>query len=73
MVLIFDINDDDYIREDCNNPKWEDSMFIEPSEDKDSLEQLVLLKKDVGNNVKISFESLSDESEKLVKQFKITD
>jgi len=71
--LIFDINDDDYIREDCNNPKWEDSMFIEPSEDKDFLEQLVLLKKDVGNNVKISFESLSDESEKLVKQFKITD
>ena len=46
-------------------------MFIEPSEDKDSLEQLVLLKKNVGNNVKISFESLSDESEKLVRQFKI--
>ena len=71
--LIFDINDDDYIREDCNNPKWEDSMSIEPSEDKDSLEQLMLLKKDVGNNVKINFEYLLDESEKLVKQFKITD
>lgn len=71
--LIFDINDDDYIREDCNNPKWEDSMFLEPSEDKDYLEQLVLLKKDVGNNVKISFESLSDECEKLLKQFKILD
>jgi hypothetical protein len=71
--LIFDINDDDYIREDCNNPKWEDSMSIEPSEDKDSLEQLILLKKDVGNNVKINFESLLDESQKLVKQFKITD
>ena len=69
--LIFDINDDDYIREDCNNPKWENSMFLEPSEDKDFLEQLVLLKKDVGNNVKISFESLSDESEKLVRRFKI--
>jgi hypothetical protein len=48
-------------------------MSIEPSEDKDSLEQLILLKKDVGNNVKINFESLLDESEKLVKQFKITD
>ena len=47
-------------------------MSIEPSEDKDSLEQLVLLKKDVGNNVKINFEFLLDESEKLVKQFKIT-
>ena len=71
--LIFDINDDDYIREDCNNPKWEDSMFIEPAEDKDYLEQLILLKKQVGTNVKINFESLSEDSEKLVKQFKITD
>jgi hypothetical protein len=65
-------DDDDYIRNNCNNPNWENSMSIEPSEDKDSLEQLVLLKKDVGNNVKINFESLLDESEKLVKQFKIT-
>jgi len=71
--LIFDINDDDYIREDCNNPKWEDSMFIEPAEDKDYLEQLILLKKQVGTNVKINFQSLSEDSEKLVKQFKITD
>lgn len=71
--LIFDINDDDYIREDCNNPKWEDSMFIEPAEDKDYLEQLILLKKQVGTNVKINFESLSEDSEKLVKQFKITE
>ena len=71
--LIFDINDDDYIREDCNNPKWEDSMYIEPAEDKDYLEQLILLKKQVGTNVKINFESLSEDSEKLVKQFKITD
>jgi hypothetical protein len=71
--LIFDINDDDYIREDCNNPKWEDSMFIEPAEDKGYLEQLILLKKQVGTNVKINFESLSEDSEKLVKQFKITD
>jgi hypothetical protein len=71
--LFFDINDDDYIREDCNNPKWEDSMFIEPAEDKDYLEQLILLKKQVGTNVKINFESLSEDSEKLVKQFKITD
>ena len=71
--LIFDINDDDYIREDCNNPKWEDSMSIEPAEDKDYLEQLILLKKQVGTNVKINFESLSEDSEKLVKQFKITD
>jgi hypothetical protein len=46
-------------------------MSIEPSEDKDSLEQLILLKKEVGTNVKINFESLLEESEKLVKQFKI--
>jgi hypothetical protein len=67
------INDDDYIRKNCNIPKWEDSMFIEPAEDKDYLEQLILLKKQVGTNVKINFESLSEDSEKLVKQFKITD
>ncbi len=48
-------------------------MFIEPDEDKDSLEQLILLKKEVGSNVKINFSSLSEKSEKLVKQFKITD
>jgi len=71
--LIFDINDDDYIRENCNNPKWEDSMFIEPADDKDHLEQLILLKKQVGINVKINFESLSEDSEKLIKQFKITE
>ena len=67
------IDDDDYIRKNCNNPKWEDSMFIEPVDDKDYLEQLILLKKQVGINVKINFESLSEESEKLIKQFKITD
>jgi hypothetical protein len=67
------IDDDDYIRKNCNIPKWEDSMFIEPAEDKDYLEQLILLKKQVGTNVKINFESLSKDSEKLVKQFKITD
>lgn len=67
------IDDDDYIRKNCNNPKWEDSMFIEPADDKDYLEQLILLKKQVGINVKINFESLSEDSEKLVKQFKITD
>ena len=72
--LPFDfIDDDDYIRENCNNPKWADSMFIEPADDKDYLEQLILLKKQVGTNVKINFESLSEDSEKLVKQFKITD
>ena len=67
------IDDDDYIRQNCNNPKWEDSMFIEPAEDKDYLEQLILLKKQVGTNVKINFELLSEDSEKLAKQFKITD
>jgi hypothetical protein len=67
------IDDDDYIRQNCNNPKWEDSMFIEPVEDKDYLEQLILLKKQVGTNVKINFESLSEDSEKLVKKFKIRD
>jgi hypothetical protein len=48
-------------------------MFIEPVEEKDYLEQLILLKKQVGTNVKINFESLSEDSEKLVKKFKITD
>jgi len=67
------IDDDDYIRKNCNNSKWEDSMFIELVDDKDYLEQLILLKKQVGINVKINFESLSEESEKLIKQFKITD
>jgi len=67
------IDDDDYIRKNCNNSKWEDSMFIEPVDDKDYLEQLILLKKQVGIDVKINFESLSEESEKLIKQFKITD
>jgi hypothetical protein len=66
-------DDDDYIRKNCNNSKWEDSMFIEPVDDKDYLEQLILLKKQVGINVKINFESLSEESEKLIKQFKISD
>jgi hypothetical protein len=69
--LDFDVHDDDYIRENCNNPKWEDPMFLEPSEDKYYVEQLVLLKKDVGNKVKISFESLSNDSEKLLKQLGI--
>ena len=70
--LPFDfIDDDDYIRENCNNPKWADSMFIEPADDKDYLEQLILLKKQVGTNVKINFESLSEDSEKLLRQFKI--
>jgi hypothetical protein len=67
------INDDDYIRENCNNPKWEDSMFIQPADDKDYLEQLILLKKQIGTNVKINFESLSEDSEKLLKQFEIID
>ena len=72
--MSFDFSDDDdYIRKNCNIPNWEDSMFIEPAEDKDYLEQLILLKKQVGTNVKINFESLSEDSEKLVKQFKITD
>jgi hypothetical protein len=72
--LPFDlIDDDDYIRDNCNNPKWPDSMFIEPADDKDYLEQLILLKKQVGTNVKINFESLSEDSVKLIKQFKIVD
>lgn len=64
---------DDFMRKDCNNPNWEEEMFIDPAEDKDSLEQLILLKKEVGSNVKINFSSLSEKSEKLLKQFKITD
>ena len=48
-------------------------MFIEPADDKDYLEQLILLKKQIGTNVKINFESLSEDSEKLLKQFEIID
>ena len=62
----FDIEDDEYIRNTLNNTKWEDSTFLIPSEDKDDLEQLKLLKEMVGKDVQIRFEALDDKCNELV-------
>ena len=62
----FDIEDDEYIRNTLNNTKWEDSTFLIPSEDKDDLEQLKLLKEMVGKDVQIKFQSLDDKCNELV-------
>lgn len=64
----FDIDDDDYIRKNCNNSKWENSMFITPLEDKDVVEQLVLLKKLVGNQVEINFQTLDEKENAFLKK-----
>ena len=62
----FDIEDDEYIRNTLNNSKWEDSTFLEPLEDKDDFEQLKKLKKLVGKNVEITFETLDEKNEELM-------
>lgn len=62
----FDIEDDEYIRNTLNNVNWEDSTFLTPSEDKDDLKQLKLLKEMVGENVQIKFEGLDDKCNELV-------
>ena len=62
----YDIEDDEIIRNELNNPSWEDSTFLEPSEDPDDLEQLKILKKMVGKDIQIKFEALNDACEKIV-------
>ena len=62
----FDIDDDEIIRNTLKNPNWEDSTFLEPSEDTDDLEQLKLLKEMVGKDVQIRFEALGDKCNELV-------
>ena len=62
----FDTEDDEYIRNTLNNSKWEDSTFLEPLEDKDDFEQLKKLKKLVGENVEIAFETLDEKNEELM-------
>ena len=62
----FVTEDDEYIRNSLNNSNWEDSTFLEPLEDADDLEQLKKLKKFVGENVEITFETLDEENEELV-------
>jgi len=62
----FVTEDDEYIRNSLNNPNWEDSTFLEPLEDADDLEQLKKLKKFVGENVEITFETLDKKNEELL-------
>ena len=47
--------DDELIRHHYNNPSWEDEMFLDPVKDKDDLEQLVKLKKEIGSDIEIDF------------------
>jgi len=65
-------DEDLFIRESYNNPRWPDAFVLDPAEDKDDLEQLLLLRKEVEPRVKIEFEALSDQSEKLVKEMGIS-
>tara|TARA_A100001015_G_scaffold163247_1_gene181437 strand:- start:60 stop:710 length:651 start_codon:yes stop_codon:yes gene_type:complete len=62
----FETEDDEYIRNSLNNSNWEDSTFLEPLEDADDLEQLKKLKKFVGENVEIRFETLDEKNEELL-------
>ena len=63
--------DDELIREYYNNPHWEDEMFIDPAADKDDLEWLQRLRKEIGSEVEIDFVFLPDESLNLLKEKKI--
>ena len=65
-------DEDLFIRESYNNPRWPDAFVLDPAEDKDDLEQLLLLRKEVEPRVKIEFQALSDQSEKLVKEMGIS-
>jgi hypothetical protein len=62
----FYTEDDEYIRNTLKNSKWEDSTFLDPLNDKDDFEQLEKLKKLVGDNVEITFETLDEKSEELM-------
>ena len=68
MSLADDGMDDELIRHHYNNNSWEDEMFLDPAEDKDDLEQLVRLKKEIGSDVEIDFNFLSDASLDLLKK-----
>ena len=65
--LLADDMDDELIRHNYKNPNWEDEMTLNPAEDPDDLEQLIALKNEVGPRVRIEFNYLSEDSEKLLK------
>jgi hypothetical protein len=62
-----DIDDDEFIRKQLNNPKWEDEIFLDPDEDKDDLDQLIALRKEINPKIDLEFSALSDVSEKILK------
>ena len=62
-----DIDDDEFIRKQLNNPKWEDEIFLDPDEDKDDLDQLIALRKEINPKIDLEFSALSDESKKILK------
>ena len=71
MNIAYDGMDDELIKEYYNNPRWEDEMFLDPAEDKDDLEWLQKLRKEIGSEVEIDFVFLPDESLNLLKEKKI--
>ena len=62
-----DIDDDEFIRKQLNNPKWEDEVILDPAEDKDDLDQLIALRKEINPKIDLEFSALSDESKKILK------
>ena len=62
-----DIDDDEFIRKQLNNPKWEDEVMLDPAEDKDDLDQLIALRKEINPKIDLEFSALSDVSEKILK------
>jgi len=68
MLIADNGMDDELIRHHYNNPSWEDEMFLDPAKDKDDLEQLVKLKKEIGSDIEIDFNFLSDASLDLLKK-----
>ena len=71
MNIAYDGMDDELIKEYYNNPRWEDEMFLDPAEDKDDLEWLIKLRKEIGSEVDIDFVFLPDDSLDLLKESKI--
>ena len=71
MNIAYDGMDDELIKEYYNNPRWEDEMFLDPAEDKDDLEWLIKLRKEIGSEVDIDFVFLPDDSLNLLKESKI--
>ena len=62
-----DIDDDEFIRKQLNNPKWVDEVMLDPAEDKDDLDQLIALRKEINPKIDIEFLALTDDSEKILK------